>query len=294
MSRASEKAPRGFNHIRRQGRLRLTESEHADLQQLLNELALALLPRGISPNKFSILARDAFVRAAADSSRLRNGKVNHSKVAALTGLPRKAIRRILNNSTASLESHRTAGMPSERVVEGWLTDRRFVTANGKPKSLTVGGGKSSFQRLVKDYGGDISPRAVLEELMRSRRVRRAGERLRLQTAKLAIARSGLGALTRIIPTLVDGLRIASREPASAIDSLLYRLKLHASSMAELALIRERCSSSIQSLLYGLNESLERQLTIPVRKRTSRHSLTVTVLLGQTGAESPSVHGGPKR
>lgn len=283
MPRASEKAHRGSNHTRRQGRPRLTESAHANLQDLLNELALALLPRGISPNRFSNLARDAFVRAAAQNSRLRNGKVNHSKVAALTGLPRKAIRRILNQSTSL---RRTTSIPSERVIQGWLTDQRFLTRHGRPKSLSVGGVKSSFERLVKEHGGDISPRAVLEELMRSRRVRRTGKRLRLETAKLPIPRSGLGPLTRIIPTLVDGLRIASREPPSTIDSYLYRLRLHASSAVELSLIRERCLSSIQSLLCGLNESLERQLTIPYRKRGAGHSLTVTVLLGQTGAEKP--------
>lgn len=60
--------------------------------------------------------------------------------------------------------------------------------------------------------------------------------------------------------------------------MLYRLRLHAATEAELALIRQRCSSAVQSLLDGLNESLEHELTIPVRKRSSAHALTVTVLL----------------
>lgn len=293
LPRASEKTYRVSNHTRRHGRLRLTEGAHADLQHLLDELAIALLPRGITPNRFSNLARDAFVRAAAFNSRLRNGKVNHSKVAALTGLPRKEIKRILDRTIAGLEPHRTTSMPSARVVHGWLTDSRFITQRGEPKSLAIGGAKSAFERLVREYGGDISPRAVLEELMRSRKVRRTGDRLRLQISKLPIPRAGLGTLTRIIPALVDGLRIASRERSRAIDSLLYRLKLHAPSTAELALIRERCSSSIQSLLYGLNESLERQFTIPVRKRSSRHTLTITVLLRQTGNENSMIDSGSR-
>ena len=291
MPRNSEKAHRISNHIRRQGRLRLTEGAHADLRYLLDELAIALLPRGITPNRFSSLARDAFVRAAARNSRLRNGKVNHSKVAALTGIPRKEIKRILDCTIATLEPHRTTSMPSARVMHGWLTDRRFLTQKGKPKSLAIGGAKSAFERLVREYGGDISPRAVLEELMHSRKVRRTGDRLRLQISKLPLPKTGLGTLTRIIPTLVDGLRIASREHGKAIDSLLYRLKLHAPSTAELALIRERCSSSIQSVLYGLNESLERQFTIPLRKRSARHTLTITVLLRQTENERSMTESG---
>lgn len=294
MPRGSERAPRNSSHTRLRGRLRLTEDAHADLQRLLDELAIALLPRGITPNRFSLLARNAFVRAAADNSRLRNGKVNHSKVAALTGLPRKEIRRILDRTIINLKPHRTTSLPSARVVHGWLTDREFLTRKGKPKSLAVGGTQFSFEQLVREYGGDISPRAILEELLRSKVVLRTGDRLCLQISKLPMPRGGLGTLTRVIPALVDGLRIASREPANTIASLLYRLKLHAPSTAELALIRERCSSSIQSLLYGLSESLEHQFTVPVRNRSSRHTLTITVLLGQTGNDNSMVDSGSKR
>src|SRR6185312_2171157 len=78
LPRASESAHRSSSHVRLPGRPRLAEDVHADLQCLLDELAIALLPRGITPNGFSVLARDAFVRAAAGNSRLRNGKINHS------------------------------------------------------------------------------------------------------------------------------------------------------------------------------------------------------------------------
>ena len=281
-------ARRGSGYTHRKRRPSLTEGPHAGLQHLLGELALALLPRGITPNSFSLLARAAFVRAAAGKARLKNGKVNHSKVAAITGLPRKEIRRILNRTTACLEPGLTTLMPSERVVQGWLTDQRFLTRKGDPKTLPFERGRLSFQRLVKEYGGDISPRAVLEELTRSRRVCRAGERLKLQISKLPIPRRGLGPLMRIIPSLVDGLRIASNPSFSSIDSSLYRLKLQAPSIVELALLRDRCTSSIQSMLCGLSESLERQLTVPPRKRSSsRHALTVTVLLVGAGTDRES-------
>lgn len=230
-----------------------------------------------------MLARGAFVRAAAANSRLKNGKVNHSKVAAITGLPRKEIRRMLTRTGACLEPDPATRMPSERVVQGWLTDQRFLTRKGDPQSLPFAGARFSFRQLVKEYGGDISPGAVLEDLVGSRKVRHVGDRLKLQISKLTIPRNSLGTLTRIIPSLVDGLRIASRQPARSIDSSLYRLKLCAPSAIELALLRERCSSSIQSMLCGLSETLERQLTVPPRKRSApRHKLTVTVLLVDAG------------
>jgi hypothetical protein len=175
-------------------------------------------------------------------------------------------------------------MPSERVVRGWLTDRRFLTRQNQPKSLIISGGTPSFERLVKEYGGDVSPRAVLEELARSRAVRRTGEHLELQVTRLPKSRNGLGQLARVIPTLVDGLRIASRQPPFAGGSALYRLRLRASTEAELTLIFQRCSSAVQSLLHGLNESLEHEFTRPIRKRSSKHAFTVTVLLAGTGAK----------
>jgi hypothetical protein len=272
--------------MHRKRRQRLRESAPADLRDLLGELALALLPRGITPHNFSRLAREAFIQAAAGHARLRNGKVNHSKIAALTGLPRKEIRRILSRPLAAQEPDSTTRMPSERVVRGWLIDRRFLTRHGRPKSLVLGGETFSFERLVKEYGGDVSPRAVLEELVRSRTVRRTRQRLELQAFKLPSQRNRLGPLARVIPTLVDGLKIATRQPASAIDSRLYRLRLHAATEAEFALIRHRCSSAVQSLLHGLEESLDHDVTIPKRRRSSTHTLTVTVLLVDGDTSEP--------
>jgi len=275
--------PRRKPRLRRNdSRLSRTDGRNDDLQQLLFELALVLLSRGITPTGFSKLAREAFIRAAAGHARLRNGKVNHSKVAALTGLPRKEIGRLLNQPQISAKSEAATLVPSERVVRGWLTDKRFLNHQGSPKSLAIDGEAFSFDKLVREYGGDVSPRAVLEELVRSRTVRRAGEQLTLQTSKLPNPRSGLGPLARVIPALVDGLRIASRQPTSSIDSMVYRLSLQATTEAELALIRQRCSSAVQSLLRGLRESLEHEFTVPIRKRPSTHALSLTVLLADVG------------
>lgn len=183
-------------------------------------------------------------------------------------------------SSTLLKQDPTTQPPSERVVRGWLTDRRFLTPQGRPKSLATSGPSFSFERLVKEYGGDVSPRAVLEELVRSGTARRAGKGVKLQASKLRYG-GGLGELTKIMPTLVDGLRIAARQPAGTIDSMLYRLNLRATTEAELALIRQRCSSAVQSLLRGLKESLEHEFTIPGRKPFSAHALTISVLLADT-------------
>src|SRR5712671_2087049 len=55
------------------------------LKGLLLELASILLQRGVTPAQFNELAEQAFVEAAAKSSRFGNGRVNQSRVAVLTG-----------------------------------------------------------------------------------------------------------------------------------------------------------------------------------------------------------------
>src|SRR5438046_10519716 len=87
------------------------------LQELLTELAFVLLPRGMTPKRFSELARSAFVQAAADMSKLRNGTVNHSRVAAQTGLSRADVTRLLTRNI--FDSVRPDQTPGRRGISGW-------------------------------------------------------------------------------------------------------------------------------------------------------------------------------
>src|SRR5262252_8897927 len=107
------------------------------LQHLLTELALVLLPRGMTPKTFAALARSAFVQAASDMSKLRNGRVNHSRVAAQTGLTRADVRRLLvYNAFGSTTRGQTA---LERVMDGWRADRDFLDHAGHPGKLPISG-----------------------------------------------------------------------------------------------------------------------------------------------------------
>src|SRR5260370_34914504 len=94
------------------------------LQELLTELAFVLLPRGMTPKRFSELARSAFVQAAADMSKLRKGKVNHSIVAAQTGLSRADVKRVLRSNV--FDPARSAQTPVRRVISSWARHPTFL------------------------------------------------------------------------------------------------------------------------------------------------------------------------
>ena len=251
----------------------------AVLQELLSELAFVLLPRGMTPRRFAELARFAFVRAATEMSKLRNGRVNYSRVAAQTGLSRADVKRLLKSDVFDL--HRVARAPMERVVNGWRTDRLFSHGSGLPKGLRIAGSGASFARLVRKYGGDVPPRAVLDELRRIDAVADDGKTVWLRTSPGLRKRHNFAFLSPVLPVLVDGIRIASRR--SRPSTSIQRLTLPVESEVDLAIVRERCRSSTRSMLDGLGESLGTSVTVPRRRRNSDYSFTITVLLVENRA-----------
>ena len=252
------------------------------LQELLTELAFVLLPRGMTPKRFSDMVRAAFVRVAADMSRLRNGKVNHSRVAAQTGLSRADVKRLLRHDVFA--SAHLSQTPVERVIEGWRTDRAFTARAGKPKRLNVSGPRSSFAQLVQKYGGDVPPRAVLDELRRIGAAVDVNGSVLLRASPSIRQRHDFGFLSPVLPALVDGLRIASKKTGPAAASSIHRLTLPAETDVDLMLVRDRCVSSARSMLDGLAHSLGTQAATPRSRRHPNFWFSVTVLLAENSSK----------
>src|SRR5215469_12388119 len=254
------------------------------LQQLLTELAFVLLPRGMTPKGFGELARLAFVRAATEMSRLRNGRVNYTRVAAQTGLSRADVKRLLGSS----EGLRFSRAPTERVINAWRTDRAFADKSGRPKRLRITGPRASFASLVRKHGGDVTHRAVLDELRRIGAVQDNGQTVSLKAPSLR-ERHSFAFLSPVMPALVDGIRIAAKRTGSTPSSSIDRLTLPVASEVDLAIVRERCRSSTRSMLQGLSESLGSSVTAPRTRRNPAYSFTVTVLL----VENRAAKGNPR-
>jgi hypothetical protein len=252
------------------------------LQELLTELAFVLLPRGMTPKRFGELARSAFVQAAADMSKLRNGKVNHSRVAAQTGLSRADVKRLLRTNV--FDSVRSDQTPVRRVISGWRTDRKFAHRDGRPKRLRISGSSLSFASLVKKYGGDVPHRAVLDELRRIGAVSGDEVSVQLQPSHHRYQRHDFVFLLPVLPALVDGIRIASSKTRSRAASSIHRLSLPVETEVDLAIVRDRCASSAKTMLEGLGHSLGTQVTVPKRTRKSAYSFTITVLLAENRAK----------
>jgi hypothetical protein len=265
---------------------------HAVLRELLCELALALVPRGMTPKVFGELSRHAFVDAAVRISRQAHGRVNHSRVAALTGLSRAEVKRILLNGESVNVIGRSAEMPIERVLHAWRVDRRFIDSLGKPKRLRVSGTSTSFACLAKLYGGDVPHRAVLEELRRIGAVRREGKDVVLTTTRAVKQRRRLTSLSLVLPALIDGIRLAAMREASHKPPAIFRLAIPVKSDLNATVVRERCLSTVATMLNGLEESLGGQIVPSRSRRDHPCSFVVTVLLAENGVVDP-VNGIPQ-
>lgn len=258
---------------------------NAALQELLIELALTLLPRGMTPKMFGELSRYAFAYAAARISQHSNGKVNHSRVAALTGLSRADVKRLLQGGDSAVPARRSTQMPIERVVNGWRADRRFTDSEGNPKPLRISGPSKSFAHLARMYGGDVPHRAVLDELHRIGAVRREGKNVILNMTRVRPQRHRFASLSFVLPAIIDGIRVASTAEISRAPPSMYRLTIPAKSELEVAIMRERCVSTVTAMLNGLEESLG-HLAEPRPHRDQPHSFVVTVLLAENRNKEP--------
>lgn len=144
-----------------------TKPLHQALFRILRPLARLLLRNGIPFGEFADLVKRAYVEAALEDFSDGRRKPTDSRAAVMTGLTRKEVKRqreILAGENPVRETTTHANRAS-RVVSGWVHDEAFQARDGDPALLPFEG-SLSFSELVKQYSGDVPPRAVLDELVR--------------------------------------------------------------------------------------------------------------------------------
>jgi hypothetical protein len=148
---------------------------------LLRPLVRILLRHGIPCDVLSAIARQVYVRVAAEEFVLPGKKQTTSRISILTGLTRKEVRRIMTTTDVDNQEATDRYNRAARVITGWVRDKEFHDKAGDPLALPVEGENASFGALVRYYSGDIPVRAMLDELLRVGAVRKTKEgRIRLQ------------------------------------------------------------------------------------------------------------------
>jgi hypothetical protein len=138
----------------------------AAIYKLLLPLVRILLRQGVPCGSFIELAKRAYVEIAEHDFSLSGKKQTDSRISVLTGLTRKEVKLIRENSLHPPDDSAARYNRAARVISGWIQDRCFLDGWGEPMILPLEGEGATFSRLVNSHGGDVPVRAVLDELQR--------------------------------------------------------------------------------------------------------------------------------
>ncbi|MFO1406368.1 MAG: DUF6502 family protein [Steroidobacteraceae bacterium] len=143
----------------------------------LRPVARWLLRSGITWKEFAELSRSVFVATATEEFGIRGRPTNVSRVALLTGLSRRDVRkaRLADGTGDAAEAAEEALNHASRVMTGWHLDADFIGADGRPLDLPMDGDGACLEALLRRYAGDIPATALVKELIRSQTIERTND-----------------------------------------------------------------------------------------------------------------------
>lgn len=147
------------------------------IQMLLYPLVRILLRNGVPFAAFEEFAKKVYVEVAAREFEVPGRKTTKSRIAVTTGLTRKEVSRLLQVENVDVAQAVEKYGRATRVVSGWTRSPQYSDSRGVAAALPFETSVApSFSSLVKEFAGDMPPRAVLDELERAGVVSISSER----------------------------------------------------------------------------------------------------------------------
>ena len=133
---------------------------------VMRPIVRILLRFGISYGGFAEAVKTVFVDVASSDFGIRGRPTNISRVAVMTGLTRKEVKRLRNKIENGEEGITVKSTPMAQILHYWHAEDDFIDKNGRPATLSFSDGEFSFTELVRRFGGDVPPGAMRTELKR--------------------------------------------------------------------------------------------------------------------------------
>lgn len=235
------------------------ELAEAAMAPLLSQLASLTIRFGSTPLDVADILKLECVRQAAQRATLRNGRVNHSRVAVITGLTRAEVKRLIAGGAGPRDEPSETRHRAWRLVTGWTEDSRFLEPDSKPRPLALGTSRNGFRSLVRDYCGDVPEKAVLAELQKMGAAKVFGNEVHLELSAIRRLRRDIGSTKGVIRATSDVLRqIGERQ--SSVSPLVRRLSIEIGSRAEQAVILQRIEATLTAAMEAIRSLGERPVT----------------------------------
>ena len=254
--------------------------------QVLDSIAPLLVRYGVTFDQLSFLARRVLIKHTANIARLRNGRINQSQIAASTGLSRTEVRRYLESNGEEAARPIPRHSKTLLVIDGWLTDKRFSTAPGRPKPLQFSGRGASFSLLVQDYGRDVPPRAMAAELERQGRVQLRGNFITLRKQQRLVRSRRVSDLQNLLSTLDTLISSLNGTKAGQLSPTAQFISITTDDAIEKEIIRQRVAGILSGATAALT-ALQKSPITGSHSAKSRTASRVTVALVVTEGKKRS-------
>jgi hypothetical protein len=132
---------------------------------LMLPIAQWLLRSGVPYGAFADLLKGVFVDAARRELVHDGSKLSHSALSVASGVHRKDVRALETDALTRARSPRAISLASQ-VYTRWISNPKYRTSRGAPRTLPRSGPGISFESLAREVSNDIHPRTVLDELTR--------------------------------------------------------------------------------------------------------------------------------
>lgn len=179
----------------------------ANLREILRPIARFCVRRCLRLQETIEILKELLVDEARQELTRVSAEVSVSRIAAMTGVHRKDVSRLLKRGHN--EEEFKVDLIS-RIIGCWRHDRSYCTKTGKPRLLSYEGIDSEFSELVRSVSQDLNPYAVMYELERAAAIEKTARGLRL-TSRLYLIRNDSAAGFKVLSRDLDDLICAVEE-----------------------------------------------------------------------------------
>lgn len=149
---------------------KLREQLREAYRRLFNPLIRILIRNGVTATEATDLVKRVYVDAAtSEEFQLSDRRISDTRIAILTGLSRKEVHK-LRTEPDDKDSGTNLSRIS-RLIAAWNQDPDFTGPYGLPLAIPFDAKPASdapsFTELVRRHGDEMTPRAMLDELLRT-------------------------------------------------------------------------------------------------------------------------------
>ncbi len=143
-----------------------SESTHSSalniLGIVLEPIVRLMLMVGVTWKEFCEVAKAKFVAAATEEYGIRGRPTNASRVAILTGIDRREVRRL--RSQADEAPAKGYQSRASQLLSAWHHEPDFLDADGQPATLAIEGDGNTFTELMRRVAPGLPVVAMIKEL----------------------------------------------------------------------------------------------------------------------------------